>query len=359
MTAGRGLVGLRRPPALRPGDRIAAITPSWAGPAVFPDRYDAGVRQLEAAFDVEVVELPGTRAPEHRVADDVALRLDDLHAAYADPSIAGIVATIGGDDAIRLLPHLDVELLRANPKVLLGYSDTQNLLFAVTALSDTVTFFGPSVLSGFGESAGLHRYLERGVRGVLFDGDAPLLWPEDVEGWTVEFQDWDDPSHQATPRPLRPPVGRRWSGGSDPVEGPLVAGCLEILELLRGTPWWLDLDGAILAIETSEEAPPPDRVAWFLRWLHATGQLERLGGLLFGRPGGADLPVEHHAAYDAAIHRVVVEEAGLADLMVVSGLEFGHTDPMWTLPIGVPFRLDPTAREITQLEPAVTAHPDG
>lgn len=350
MTRGRDL---RRPAALRPGDRVAAITPSWGGPAVFPHRYEAGVRQLEQAFGVEVVELPGTRAPADRIADDIALRLDDLHAAYADPAIAGVVTTIGGDDAIRLLPHLDVDLLRADPKVLLGYSDTQNLLFAVQALTDTVTFYGPTIMSGFAENGGLHAYLERGVREVLVDATAPLVWPEDEDGWTVEFLDWADPSLQATPRELRPPVGRRWSGGSAVAEGPLVPGCLEVFEWLRGTPWWLDLDGAILAIETSEEAPPPTRVTWFLRWLHATGQLARLAGLLFARPGGAETDVADHARYDEAIHRVVVEEAGLDELVVVTGLEFGHTDPLWTLPIGVPFQLDPRTRTITQLEPAV------
>jgi muramoyltetrapeptide carboxypeptidase LdcA involved in peptidoglycan recycling len=320
---------------------------------VFPARFDAGVRQLEDAFEVEVVEFPGTRAPADRIADDIGLRIDDLHAAFADPTIAGIVASIGGDDAIRLLPHLDLELIAANPKVLMGYSDTQNLLFAVTAATGLTTIYGPTIMSGFGENGGLHGYLERGVRQVLFEGAAPLPWPEDEDGWTVEFLDWADASLQSTPRELRPPIGRRWAGGSAPVEGPLVAGCLEVFEWLRGTPWWLDLDGAVLAIETSEEAPPPARVSWFLRWLAATGQLARLAAVLFARPGGAALSVEDHAAYDAAIRRVVVEEEGLDDLVVVTGLEFGHTDPLWTLPIGVPFRVDPRGRTITQLEPAV------
>jgi muramoyltetrapeptide carboxypeptidase LdcA involved in peptidoglycan recycling len=344
---------LVRPPRLRPGDRVAAVTPCWGGPGVFPHRYEAGVRQLTDRFGVEVVELPGTRAPADVVADDLELRLADLHAAFADPTIAGVVATIGGDDAIRLLPHLDLDLLRTNPKVLLGYSDVQNVLFAATGRAGLVTFYGPTIMSGFAENGGLHAYLEAGVRRVLFSSEAPIVWPEDQAGWTVEFLDWADPSLQAVPRTLRPPVGRRWSGGDRPVEGPLIPGVLEVFDWLRGTPWWLDLDGAVLAIETSEEAPPPAALARFLRILTVTGQLARVQALLFGRPGGADLPVEEHAAYDRAIHRVVVEEAGREDLVVVTGMEFGHTDPLWTLPIGVPFRVDPRRREIVQVEPAV------
>lgn len=84
---------------------------SWGGPATFPHRYEAGKRQLENAFGVEVVEMPNTLAEAATLVADPAARASDLRRAFADPDIAGVVSTIGGDDSIRLLPHLDLELV--------------------------------------------------------------------------------------------------------------------------------------------------------------------------------------------------------------------------------------------------------
>ena len=132
-----------------------------------------------------------------------------------------------------------------------------------------------------------------------------------------------------------------------------MAGCLEVLDWLRGTPWWPDLDGAILAIETSEEQPSPEIVQRFLRSLVETGDLARLAGILFARPGGADLDPAEHGAYDAAITSIVREEQGLEAIPIVTGLDFGHTDPRWTMSIGMPVRVDPRQRQVLFLEPGV------
>jgi muramoyltetrapeptide carboxypeptidase LdcA involved in peptidoglycan recycling len=132
-----------------------------------------------------------------------------------------------------------------------------------------------------------------------------------------------------------------------------MVGCMEVLDWLRGTRWWPELDGRVLAIETSEEAPPPVAVTYFLRTLAATGELSRLAALLVGRPGGASLPIEDHQRYDEAVLSVVRDEQQL-DLPVVTGLDFGHTAPVWTLPIGLPVRVDVAQRAITFLEPATT-----
>ena len=344
---------LVRPRWLQPGDRIAAVTSSWGGPGTFPHRYEAGKRQLEATFGVEVVEMPHTLAEPAAVAADPAARADDLHRAFADPDIAGVVSTIGGDDSIRLLRHLDVGVLAANPKPYLGYSDSTISHMALRRAGIT-SFYGPSIMAGFGENGGLHDYLVEGVRRALFEVDAPYDWPENRDGWTVEHLDWADPANQQRRRALRPSTGWRWHGGEQR-EGVTVVGCLEVLDFLRGTAWWPSLDGAVLILETSEDQPPPVTVTYLLRSLAATGELQRLAGLVFGRPGGAYLPVEQHAAYDEAILQVVREEEGLDALPVVTGVDLGHTDPIWTVPQGVRMRVDPASSAITILEPGVTA----
>jgi muramoyltetrapeptide carboxypeptidase LdcA involved in peptidoglycan recycling len=343
--------GLVRPPRLRPGDRVAAVTLSWGGPGEVPHRYEAGKRQLEEAFGVTVVEMPHSLADPEFVADHPQARVDDLHRALADPSIAGIVSSIGGDDSIRLLPLLDLELVAANPKVFLGYSDSTVTQMAFLR-AGVVSFYGPAIMAGFAENGGIHQYVRDGVRRMLFEPEGPLDWPENREGWTVEFVDWTDPSNQERRRTLRPSSGRRWLGG-EPVEGTLVAGCLEVLDWLRGTEWWPDLDGAVLSLETSEEGPPPEVVERFLRSLAAGGDLARLRAVLFGRPGGATLPLEARERYDEVLLRVVRRESSLDAIPIVTGLDFGHTDPIWTLPQGVRVRVDPSSERITFLEPGV------
>ena len=342
---------LTRPSRLQAGDRLAAVTLSWGGPGTFPHRYEAGKRQLEAAFDVEVVEMPHTLADPTTLDADPAARAEDLHRAVCDPDIAGVVSTIGGDDSIRLLPHLDLDLLAAHPKVFLGYSDTTITHMALRR-AGLVSFYGPAVMAGFGENAGLHDYLVDGVRRMLFEPHAPLVWPENRDGWTVEHLDWADPSNQDRPRALRPTTCWRWHGGGVG-EGPTVVACLEVLDWLRGTAWWPSLDGAVLVLETSEEAPPPRRLARFLRTLATTGELSRLAGLVLGRPGGAELAVQDHTAYDDALLQVVRHEQQLHELPVVTNVDVGHTDPMWTVPQGVATRVDPLAERITFLDTAV------
>lgn len=342
---------LRKPPRLKAGDRLAAVTLSWGGPHVFPHRYAAGTRQLEAIFGVEVVEMPHTLAAPDLLAADPAARAEDLHRAFADPAIAGVVSAIGGDDSIRLLPHLDLQLLAANPKVFVGYSDSTTIHLALRR-AGVASVYGPTVMAGFGENTGLHDYLEEGVRRTLFEPESPLVWPENRGGWTVEFLDWADPDNQQRRRRLHPSTGWRWHGGAVQ-DGETLAACVEVLDWFRGTEWWPSLDGVVLMLETSEEAPPPDLLTRFLRVLALTGELQRLHGIVLGRPGGADLPLGDHAGYDDAVLRVVRDEQGLDGLPVVTNVDFGHTDPMWPIPQGVPVRIDPTAERITFLDTAV------
>ena len=214
------------PQRLRAGDGLAAAL-SWGGPGTFPYRHEAGERQLEAAFGAEVVEMPHTLADAATQAADPAARAGDLHHAFTDPDIAGVISTIGGDDSIRLLPHLDVELVAANPKVFLGYADSTIIQMALLRAGIT-SFDGPSIMAGFGENAGLHDYLVDGVRRTLFDPVAPRTWLENRDGWTVEQPDWTDPTNRHRPR-----------------------------HLLPGTAWWPALDGVVLVLETSEDQPPP------------------------------------------------------------------------------------------------------
>jgi muramoyltetrapeptide carboxypeptidase LdcA involved in peptidoglycan recycling len=120
---------MRKPRKLRPGDTVAAVTLSWGGPAAFPARYAAGKEQFIKEFGIQVVETRHALRDPAWLAAHPEARAADLMEAFADPSIRGIISTIGGDESIRILPYIDPDVIASNPKVFLGYSDTSGLLF--------------------------------------------------------------------------------------------------------------------------------------------------------------------------------------------------------------------------------------
>ncbi|MGY5810503.1 S66 family peptidase [Rhizobium sp. LEGMi198b] len=349
-SASRTLVKPRR---IKAGDRIAAVSPSWGGPGTVPDRYLTGKRQFEEIFNITVVEMPHTLAPADWLARNPAARAQDLMDAFADPSIAGIVATIGGNDSILLIQHLNLDIIRQNPKVFLGYSDTTSLHLACHA-AGLASFYGPSIMSGFAENGGMHRFTIDGVRKALFEIEPIGLVPPNTEGWTAEQTDWGDPAQQRKPRLLQPADLPRILQGHGSASGHLLGGCAEVLEMAKATAWWPSLDiwnGAILFYETSEEAPSPKLIEYWLRNFAAQGILQRLNGVLVARPDPAG-----NESYRAELETTVVKalaEAGLPDLPVLCGLDFGHTQPMLTLPYGVKASIDCHAATLKLLEAGV------
>lgn len=343
-----------KPRKLQPGDKVATVSLSWGGPGTFPHRYRAGVRQLEEEFGLREVEMPHTLKDAGWLSRHPQARAEDLMEAFADPSIRGIIATIGGDDSIRLLPYLDLELIRSHPKVFLGYSDT-TITHLACFKAGLVSFYGPSIMAGFAENGGLFPYMVESVRKTLFSAGPVGTIAPNPDGWTAERLDWADPANQPRPRKLNPSTGWRFLQGQGVHSGHLIGGCFEVLDWLRGTAFWPELDawqGAILFLETSEEAPSPEVVKYGLRTYAALGVLPRLAGILFARPGGEISP-ETFVEYDKVLLQVVRDEAGLAELPIVTGMDFGHTDPMFTLPYGVQAEIDCDRGQFKIIESAV------
>ncbi len=343
-------MNLIKPRKLNPGDTIAVVSPSWGGPGKFPYRYNAGKRQLIEEFNVRVVEMPhALKSPEWVHANPKA-RAEDLMAAFADPSINGIIASIGGDDSIRLLPYLDFEIIRNNPKCFMGYSDTTVLHFACLK-AGLGSFYGPSIMAGFGENCGVQPYTKASVFKTVFSNQI-IGEIDEADEWTVEHLEWEDPSNQTRKRKMESPLGRAFLQGAGIKCGPLIGGCVDVFPMLLGTALWPDkpaFKGAILFLETSEDAPPVDDIKRILRNLGVQGVLTDLNGILIGRPGGnvADL-----RQYDAAIQSVIKEEFGLTEIPIIAQMDFGHTEPMFTIPYGVQMEINCDTQKITILEAA-------
>jgi len=342
-----------KPPKLNLGDTIATVSLSWGGPSVFPHRYRAGVEQLQKEFGVQVVEMPNTSRDADWLARNPKARADDLMQAFTDSPIRGIFSTIGGHESIRLLPFIDFNVIRDNPKIFIGYSDTTiSHLFCYRA--GLVSFYGPAIMLEFAENGGMFPYMIQSLRRTLFSSEVIGEVQPAAEGWTVERLEWSDPANQQIKRKRNPSTGWKFLQGKGIRRGHLIGGCLEVLDWARGTEIFPDdWQDAVLFLETSEEAPPPETVERIMRVFAAMGILAKLSGILFGRPGG-EIPIETFDGYDQAILQVVNEEEGLTDLPIITNMDFGHTSPIFVLPYGVEAEIDSENKRFSILENAVT-----
>ena len=342
---------LIKPPRLRAGDTVCAISLSSGAAGALPHRFEQGKRQLAEAFDLRIVEAPHARADDDWLYHNPEARADDLNWALLEPEVKGIVSVIGGDDSVRILPFVDHELIRTNPKVFMGFSDATVTLTAFRR-AGVVAFHGPAVMTDLAENGGIRPFVLRSVRRTLFEAWAGPL--EYATEWTEQFIDWRDPALLGRPRHFVPNEGPAWLQGEEAVEGPLVGGNIEVLEFLKGTRWWLDdehWDGAVLCIETSEEAPSVEAVKRYLRNYGSQGVLDRVVALLLARP-------QHYTQRDRwRLHEGVTQvlaEFGRHDMPVVANLDFGHTSPQMVLPLGCQLRVDCSERTLVLLEPGVS-----
>ena len=343
-------MSLVKPARLRPGDTVAAISLSSGAAGKFPQVYEMARRVLKERFDLTLTETPNALRTDDWLYQNPEARADDLHWALQSPEVKGIFSTIGGYESVRVRPFVDLELIRKHPKVFLGYSDTTVTHLAFLEAGVT-SFYGPSLMSGFADLANFP-YAERWLRGLLLDGWHGLY--QASETWTEDLADWDAPDFEAElNRPkIMQPGGWRWLQGDAGAEGHLIGGCVEVLEMLKGTRFWPKPElwrGAVLFLEPSD-APAPDQMEYWLRNYATLGILENAAGLLMGRPRGYT-PEQKETLWEMV--KKVLLEVDRADMPVVADLDIGHTVPMMTLPYGCRVAIDPAEKRVELLEPAV------
>lgn len=336
------------PPKLAAGQSIAVLSPSFAAPGFAPAVHEQAMARLTALTDAEIVEYPTTRrlgaSPEDRAAD--------LMAAMRDESIGAILATIGGEDQITVIPHLDVDGAREHPTLFCGYSDNTHLHTFLTR-AGVASFYGGSTQVQLGPGPHVDEVHATSLLAALRDGgELELTEPGESEDFGY---DWLDPRALTDFRERRPTEDWQWFGPEVRVSGHTYGGCVEVLKdiLLAGTfPRDDYLDGAILLLETSEEIISQAYYFEFLRALGIRGVLERLAGLVFARPPATSFThsptPEEAATYRADLIRLTGEAlATYAPHVVgVAGVPFGHTRPQWIVPHGGQLTLDGAARRV-------------
>lgn len=317
-------------PVLRPGRLRKGMTVGLVSPAsnVAEDEDIAFAMDVVRSLGFEVKPARHLYQRTQYLAGTDQQRADDLNAMFADSEVDAIFCLRGGYGSSRLLPLLDYEVIAANPKVLMGYSDITALHCAISQRTGLVTFHGPIAGDNFTE------YSYAQFRQTLMNGKAG--------------------QHLAAPPPFEDPGPGRVEKENrltvlhpGAAEGPLLGGNLSLVSHLMGTPWEPDFSGRILFLEDVHEAPY--RVDRMLTQLRLAGALGRVAGIAFGKFTEAET-----SNNSFSMEQVLRERTAGLGVPVIRGLMIGHVEDQAVIPVGATARLDAASATLTLLEPAVS-----
>ena len=301
---------------LRPGDEVRVVSPAVSLGFIPGDQKSTARERLEG-LGFRLSFSRNAEVLDRFDSSPVTARVDDLHEAFADPGVQGMLTTLGGYNSNQLLGYLDYDLIQANPKVFCGFSDITALATAIHARTGLVTYSGPHFTT-FGMKRGIdytREYFERCLmREEPFEVPPADHWSDDP--W---YQDQEN-------RDFVPNPGYEVIHEGE-AEGKLLGGHLGTFCLLFGTSCMPDLTGSILLLEDDEEAQPHHFDRELQSLIHQPG-FEGVQGLVFGK-------FQRASNMDQDTLMAIVESKRELDgIPVVAGTSFGHTTPQFTFPIG-------------------------
>ncbi len=317
------------PKALKKGDTVALVRP--ASPSYEYEANEIAAETVAANGFVPKV-MPNAGKKTFYLAGTDADRAADMNAAFADPKVAAVWCITGGYGSSRVLPYLDYETIRKNPKPFIGFSDITATHNAIHRMTGLVTFHGPV-------ASVQNEYAIEGLRKVVMNGETGKL------------------AENATGEPGRRSGGERdtriYKLAPGKGKGRLVGGNISVLAPLFGTPYEPPLAGRILFLEEVEE--DPYRIDRWLTGFVLTGKLSTLAGIALGKFAGCR-PGPTRPGNGLGTwtwQEICADRFGNLGIPVVAGFSFGHVPENATLPIGAMAELDAGAGTLTLLEPAV------
>jgi muramoyltetrapeptide carboxypeptidase LdcA involved in peptidoglycan recycling len=336
------------PRKAEPGDAVAVVSPSFAAPAFYPAVHEQAMRRLAEVTGLVPVEYPSTRR-----ASSPQERARDLNAAFADPDIRAVLAVVGGEDQITVTPHLDANVIRADPKPFLGYSDNTNILNWLWC-NGVAGFYGGSTQVHLGPGPAVDPCHAASLLAALITGGRVEI-TEPGESEDVG-QSWDSPealTEYGIREATEPWV---WAGPERSVTGRTWGGCAEVIQwILTAGRFPADpsvLYGGVLLLETSEDLIPAQEFGWIMRSLGERGVLAAVDAVIVARPPASGVDVERTSserrAHRAEQRDTAIETVGRynPDAVVCVGPPFGHTRPQWIVPYGGTMTVDGTSHKI-------------
>lgn len=342
-----------KPERLKKGDKVAIVSLSrgllgenWA-----IHKLDIAKQRLEKDFGLKVVVMPNALKGVDYLYKHPEARAKDLMDAFKDKSIKAIINAIGGDDAIRILPYVDFDVIKNNPKILTGFSDTTSNHFMMYK-AGVVSYYGASLMNNFSEYIKINDYTKNAMDNILFNPQKRFeIKHSPICSYEKDKVYWK-PENVNTPRKFYPDKnGYEVLQGSGKVKGKLLGGCAGVFIEIMGTKIWPSAKqwkNKILFIETSGSDMSEDLLCWLLRGLCAQGVFDQINGIIVGKPAVE----EKYETYKEIYKKVVGFEAGRPDLPIIYNVNFGHAEPIGIIPMGIECELDCNKKTITLLEPA-------
>lgn len=340
-----------KPERLKKGDEVAIVSLSngMLGDKKYIHKYELGKKRLEEKFGLEVIAMPNSLKGKEYLYEHPEKRAEDFMNAFKDKSIKAIISSIGGDDTIRLLPYIDYDVIKNNPKIFMGFSDTTaNHLMMYKA--GVVSYYGPALMCDFAEYVDMYDYTENAIREMLFKVNRTYEIKK-CDYWTNEHISWCEENINKEKTKIKDEKGYEVIQGKEKVKGKLLGGCLDAIPMYIGTEIFPKLEewkGKIMFLETSEEKPTPDYITYYLRNLGAQGILNVVNGIIVGKPQDEKYYEEYKDVY-----KKVLKEFNREDLPVLYNVNFGHSSPIGIVPYGIECEIDLDNKKITLLESCV------
>ncbi len=333
-----------KPDKLEVGDKVAIVSLSSGllGDKEFIHKYYIAKERLENEFGLVVEAMPNSLKGSKYIYEHPELRAKDLMDAFRDDSIKAIICSIGGDDTIRILPYVDFDVIRNNPKIFMGYSDTTANHFMMNK-AGLVSFYGPSIMTDFAEYVNMPEYTKNAVMKILFS-ECSNYEIEFSPVWSKDFVPWSENNINKAKLLSKEEHGYEVIQGSGIVEGEVLGGCIEVFPMIIGTEIWPkkeDWHNKILLIETSEEKNSPDVIIRYLRNLGVQGIFDEISGIIVGKP----YEEEFYEEYKEMLKKVMIEFKK-TDLPIIYNVNIGHAFPTGIIPLGTTIKVDFDTKKI-------------
>lgn len=334
---------LKVPEVLKRGDTIALISISGgrAGDEDMLDRYETGKRRLEEIWGVHVIATPNALAGSRFLYEHPEARAEDLMWALKNRAIKGIICMMGGDDSYRVLPYIDINVIKNNPKVFMGYSDITSWM-AVFAKAGIRAYYGPNLLTPVAQPVTLDKYTEDAITKCLFSvepiGDVPAC----SEYTNIEWRNVDKDEIKWVTN-----TGYRLIQGSGAVRGRIFGGCAGPLRQIMGTEFFPSQDffkDCIIMLETGSPYGSVLAGLHELRALDAAGMFRHAAGMLIGQLSEEE---------ENMLVKFLKYEARREDIPVLANVDFVHRTPMTVVPMGAMAEIDCSRAALRILEPGV------
>lgn len=322
------------PASLKKGDTIGFFSPSTPATSFAFKRFERAKRFLNTkGFTLQAGSLTGKS--DHYRSGSIQARAEELNALIRDPKVRCIMATMGGMVSNSILPYIDYQALRKDPKIIIGYSDVTAVLFGIYAQTGIITYYGPALVSSFGE---MGYFLAKTYQYFYDMVEKPQLpyTIKNPEFWTQDYIDW-----QAQTAEKSKTVNKLLTINAGKVTGRLIVGNLDTLQGIFASRYMPEIkQGDILLIEDSfKDAATIERSFSHLK---ISGIFDRIGGLILGKHEKFD-----HQGTGRKPYQIMMEVIGQPNMPILAEYDCCHTHPMITLPIGAMATLDAGKQNLT------------